>query len=160
MELIGACGAIGPDRELAHHSLAGSVRSMLVIRTFEVWTHDGDVRGALGLACNPLDDLRLALMSTALVESLAIGMMLAGTSQPGRTARIELTGTGGGRAFEVPLSFGEAAGDVDLTIEADAFELCRLASKRLAADEIELVVEGDRSLLEPVLVGAAAFAMD
>lgn len=112
-------------------------------------------------ACEePVGDPRLALISTALVESLAIGMMLAGTSQPGRTARIELTGTGGGRAFEVPLAFGEAAGDVDLTIEADAFDLCRLASKRLAADEIELAVEGDRSLLGPVLVGAAAFAMD
>ena len=36
-----------------------SVRGMLVIRTFELWTHDDDIRRAVGLAANELDDARL-----------------------------------------------------------------------------------------------------
>ena len=51
-------------------------------------------------------------------------------------------------------------GPPDLTIEASALDLCRLASNRLAVDQIDVRVDGDRSLLEPVLVGASAFAMD
>ena len=99
-------------------------------------------------------------MSTALTESLAIGMALTGTTQPGRTVRIDLSGAGGGRSVDVALSPGAVPGPPDLTIAASALDLCRLASNRLAVDQIDLQVEGDRSLLVPVLVGAGAFAMD
>ena len=74
--------------------------------------------------------------------------------------RIDVTGLGGGRSFDVALAPGDTAGPPDLTIEATALDLCRLASNRLAVDQIDLRVEGDRSLLEPVLVGATAFALD
>ena len=68
--------------------------------------------------------------------------------------------SGGGRSFDVALSPDDTPGLPDLTIEASALELCRLASNRLAFDQIDIRVGGDRSLLEPVLVGAGAFAMD
>ena len=103
MELIRACAEVGPDHEVTYHHLAGSVRGMLVIRTFELWTHDDDIRRAVGLPLNELDDTRLALMSTALTESLAVGMALTGTTRPGRTVRIDVTGSGGGRSFDVAL---------------------------------------------------------
>jgi hypothetical protein len=133
---------------------------MLVVRTFEMWTHDDDIRRAVGLAPNQLDDDRLRLMSAALVGSLAGGMALMGTTQKGRTAHIELTGAGGGTSFDIALAYGDDAGPVDLAITVDALDLCRLASNRMPIDRIDLDVEGDSSLLEPVLVGATAFALD
>jgi uncharacterized protein (TIGR03083 family) len=160
LRLVGACAEIGPDHEIAYHHLAGSVRGMLVVRTFELWTHDDDIRRAVGLASNDLDERRLSLMSTSLVESLALGMALAGTTRPGRTARISLTGPGGGRSFDAPLAPGEDAGLPDIVVETSALDLCRLASNRLPVDRLDVVVDGDRSLLEPLLVGATAFAMD
>jgi hypothetical protein len=125
-----------------------------------LWTHDEDIRRALRLAPNDLDVARVSLMSSALAESLAVGMALTGTSQPGRTVRIDFIGPGGGTSFDVALSPGGVPGPPDLTIEATALDLCRLASNRLAVDQIDLTLEGDESLLLPVLVGAGAFAMD
>jgi hypothetical protein len=48
----------------------------------------------------------------------------------------------------------------DITITTTALDICRLASNRLPVDLIDLAVDGDRSLLEPILVGAGAFACD
>jgi uncharacterized protein (TIGR03083 family) len=160
LELVRACAEIGPDGEVAYHHLASAIHGLLVVRTFELWTHDDDIRRAVGLPLNDLDATRLSLMSTTLVNALSLGMALAGTTRPGRTVRIELTGPGGGTSFDVALSPDEAPGIPDLTIETSALDLCRVASNRLSVDRIDVVTDGDRSLLEPVLVGATAFAMD
>jgi hypothetical protein len=152
--------AVGPDHTVSYHHLGGSVRGLVVIRTFELWTHDDDIRRAVGLPSNDLDPARLELMSTALMAALALGMSLSGTAQPGRTARLDLTGPGGGRSFDLALSPGDLAGVPDVTIEVQALDLCRLASNRLSLEQIDVTVTGDRSLLAPVLVGATAFAMD
>ena len=161
MALVAACAELGPDHEVAYHHLGGSVRGMLVVRTFELWTHDDDIRRAVGAPRNDLDADRLSLMSSALLDVLPFGLLLAGTTRPGKTMRIVLTGPGGGRSVDAPMMPGEPAGAVpDITIAASTLDLCRVASNRLSAAEIDVVVEGDRSLLEPVLVGAAAFAMD
>jgi hypothetical protein len=136
------------------------VQGMLVIRTFELWTHDDDIRRAVGLPANVLDAERLSLMSSTLLGALAYGMDRAGTTQRGRTVRVDLTGPGGGGTFLSALSPEDQAGEPDLVIETSALDLCRVASRRLTVDALDVVVDGDRSLLEPVLVGAAAFAMD
>ena len=160
LELVRASAELGPDHDIAYHHLASPIRSLLVVRTFELWTHDDDIRRAVGLPPNQLDHQRLSLMSSALVGALPLGMALAGTTRPGRTVRIDLTGPGGGTSFMTALSPDEVAGVPDLTIETSALDLCRLASNRLPIDRLDAVVDGDRSLLEPVLVGATAFAMD
>jgi hypothetical protein len=133
---------------------------MLVIRTFELWTHDDDIRRAVGLPLNTLDDARLSLMSSSLMDVLPFGMARVGTTQPGRTVRIDLTGAGGNRSFVAALSPDGVPGEPDLVIETNALDLCRLASNRMSIDDIDMRIDGDRSLLRPVLVGAGAFAMD
>jgi uncharacterized protein (TIGR03083 family) len=160
LNLITACGELGPDHDVAYHHLASPIRGLLTVRTFELWTHDDDIRSAVGLPPNLLDDARLSLMSSALVQALPLGMALAGTTQRGRTARIDLTGPGARTSFVTALSPDEVAGAPDITIETSALALCRLASNRLPVDRLDAMVEGDRSLLRPVLVGATAFAMD
>ena len=159
MALIGVIGELGPEHQVAYHHLAGGVRGLAVVRTFELWTHDDDIRRATGRPLNPLDEPRLALMSSSLLNVLAGGMALSGTMQTGRTARITVTGAGT-QTYDVALALGETAGTPDITITVDALDLCRLASNRIPVGALPAVVEGDRSLLEPVLVGATAFAMD
>jgi uncharacterized protein (TIGR03083 family) len=160
MALIAASAEAGPHHPVTFHHLAGSVRGLMVVRTFELWTHDDDIRAATGRPLNDLDDARLSLMSSTLMDLLAQGIALSGTTRSGRTARLELTGPGGG-TYDVALAPGETAGPVDVTIRTGALELCRLAADRVAVDALEVdVVDGDRSLLEPILVGAGVFALD
>jgi uncharacterized protein (TIGR03083 family) len=160
MDLVAVTAELGPDHPVTYHDLEGTVGGMLLIRSFEVWTHDDDIRRAVGLPLNVLDDARLALMSSTLMGVLPYGLVRAGTAQPGRTVRFDLTGSGGGRSYVASLSPDDVAGEPDLVVETTALDLCRLASNRLAIDEIDVRIEGDRSLLRPVLVGAGAFAMD
>jgi hypothetical protein len=159
MRSIAACTAAGPDHPVVFHHLSGTVRGLLVIRTFELWTHDEDIRRATDRPPNPLDDERLTLMSGELMTLLADGMALTGMARPGRTARIELTGSGAG-TFDVALAPGEVAGAPDIVVRTETVELCRLVANRLLPADLGVEVTGDRSLLEPILVGAGAFALD
>jgi uncharacterized protein (TIGR03083 family) len=159
LALLAACAELGPDHELAYHHLAGTLQGMLVVRTFELWTHGNDIRDATGRPADVLDEERLSLMVAELMRVLPLGLALSGCPQPGRTARLTLKGTGGG-SFDVPLDPAGTVGPPDITLTADVIDLCRLAANRLSPDELEVRVEGDRQLLGPILVGAAAFAAD
>jgi uncharacterized protein (TIGR03083 family) len=159
MDLIGACGELGPDHPISYHHLAGNLHGLLVSRIFELWTHGDDIRQAIGQPLNLLDDARLTLMVSELMEALPIGVMLSGNALPGRSARFDITGSGG-RTYDVALAFGEMPGAPDVIITADALELCRFAANRLGESELAPVVEGDGSLLDPVLVAVTAFAAD
>ena len=159
LDVVAACGEMGADRSVEYHHLSGSVRGLLVVRTFELWTHGDDIRGALGLPLSELDETRLTLMVNQFMTVLPLGLALSGATRPGRMARVTLTGAGGGH-FDVPLSPGEPVGHADIHLTTDVLGICRLAANRLPADELTVVVEGDRSLLEPILVGATAFACD
>ena len=159
MRSIAACTAAGPEHPIAFHHLSGTVRGLLIVRTFELWTHDEDIRRATGRPAHELDDERLTLMSSELMTLLAHGMALTGNTRPGRTARFELTGSGAG-TFDVALAPDEVAGAPDIVVRTSAVELCRLAANRVLPADLAVEVTGDRSLLEPMLVGAGAFALD
>jgi uncharacterized protein (TIGR03083 family) len=160
LRLVAACSELGPDHPVRYHHLPGSVHGLLVSRTFELWTHADDIRQAVGRPLSLLDDDRLSLMVGELMGALPIGVALTGQALPGRSARFELEGPGGG-TFDVALSFGEDAGGTpDIVIATNTIDLCRLAANRLDVDELEATVDGDHGLLEPVLVAATAFAAD
>jgi uncharacterized protein (TIGR03083 family) len=159
MRSIAACTQAGPEHPVVFHHLAGTVRGLLVVRTFELWTHDEDIRRATGRPPNPLDDDRLTLMSGELMDLLAQGMAMTGTARPGRTARFELTGSGAG-TYVVALGPDEVPGAPDIVVRTEAVELCRLVANRRAPSDLAVEVSGDRALLEPILVGAGAFALD
>jgi uncharacterized protein (TIGR03083 family) len=159
IEVLRVCTALGPEHPVTYHDLPGDVRALVLVRVFELWIHADDIRGALGRPLGELDDPRLSLMSGLLLEMLPIGMALAGTARPGRTARIVLTGPGSGRR-DVALAPGQPAGEPDITVVFDTRQLCRLAGNRVPIGELDAGVRGDRSLLIPVLKGASAFAMD
>ena len=159
MELIAVCGQLGPDRPVPYHHLAGGVRGLLVSRTFELWTHGDDIRQAVGRPLDLLDEDRLSLMVSDLMDVLPLGLGLTGQAYPGKTARFEVTGAGGG-TFVVPLELGQPAGTPDIAVTVDALELCRLAANRLDQSELDTQVTGDSSLLDGLLVAASSFAAD
>ena len=159
MRTLAASSQLGPDHPVAFHHLTGSLRGLLVVRTFELWTHNEDIRRATQRPLNGLDDERLSLMSSELMGLLPTGMALAGTARPGRAARLRLTGLGSGE-FVVALAPDESPGRPDVTIRVEAVDLCRLAADRMAPRDLAVEVDGDITLLEPVLVGASAFALD
>jgi uncharacterized protein (TIGR03083 family) len=166
LDLMAACGELGPDHDVVYHHLAGTVRGLLVVRTFELWTHGDDIRQATGRPLDVLDEARLSLMVGELMRVLPLGLALSECVQPGRTARLNLTGVGGG-SFHVALDPaiaidgpGAEGAEPDITLTAAVIDLCRLAANRLGHRDLQVVVDGDRRLLEPILVGAAAFAAD
>lgn len=159
LELIATCGELGAGHGIVYHHLGGSLSGFLVARTFEVWTHGDDVRQAVGLPLDLLDEDRLTLMVGELMENLPLGLALTGSAQPGCTARFELEGPGGG-SFDVALAPGEPVREADVTIATSTIALCRLAANRLDVDELGGTVGGDLDLLPSVLAGVSAFAAD
>ena len=90
---------------------------------------------------------------------LPFAIAMRGMAAPGRTARFVLTGPAGG-CYTVPLDPAEAPGEPDTTIIVDATELCRLAARRIDADDLPVTIEGDVELAGRVLASADALAKD
>ena len=63
-------------------------------------------------------------------------MLLANIDGAQHTARIVLTGRGGG-VWNQPLQLGAEAGEPSVTIVADALEFCRLAAQRIEPADLD-----------------------
>lgn len=153
--------AAGSDEDalatpVRYHQLTPSLASLLVVRVFEIWTHTDDIRAAVGLPLQAPDPARLALMTELAVGVLPLGMELEGRPRPGRTARVVLTGPGGG-TWVTPLG-PDGPDRPDTTLVADVVDFCRVAARRLEPAALDVVVEGDADLVMDMLVGVAAFA--
>lgn len=154
-----AARAWDPDRPTRFHEVPLSVDALLVVRVFELWAHATDISVATGRPQLDLDAQRLALMSGLLMASMPRAMSDRGTAAPGRSARFVLTGPAGG-CYTVPLHPGERPADPDVTIVADTVDICRVAARRLSANELDATVEGDAQLGALALEAMGAFARD
>ena len=139
------------------HLLDTRVSTILVVRVFELWTHTEDTCRATHRTPPALDAARLHLMTNAAVAAIPLGLLLAGIDGGTRTARIVLTGPGGG-VWHQSLQFRGEAGEPEVTIVADAIDFCRLASQRIAPDQLQADVDGSIDLAVDVLRGASVFA--
>jgi len=135
---------------------------VLVIRAFETWTHTDDIRRALGKALDVPSAAALRTMAEGSMSLVPSAMDASGLTRPGRTARIVLTGAGGG-AWNVAMAGvaepGEpdaAQPDVELTLPVA--DWCRRFSERLSAEELDLLVSGDRRLGDDLIAAAPVFA--
>jgi uncharacterized protein (TIGR03083 family) len=139
------------------HMLLARVSTALTVRVFEVWTHTEDLCRTLRLQPPPLDAERLHLMTTTAVGAIPLGMAL-GKIEPGQhTARLVLTGPGGG-VWNQPLQLGDEAGEPSVTIIADALDFCRLAAQRITPTDLAAEIGGSMDLAIAVLRGASVFA--
>ncbi len=148
---------------VALHGLRMALGPLLVVRTFELWTHEEDIRRATARPLQAPDAASLRLMTDLAITMLPAGMRRADRSGDGRWARIVLTGPGGG-TWHTALgssSHGERPeGRADVRIVVDAVDFCRLVANRIDPAALAAVVTGERTLAQDLLVGATSLALD
>jgi uncharacterized protein (TIGR03083 family) len=140
----------GLDAPMHLHGLPFSTAAGMVARAFELWTHADDVRKAIG---EPVDEPAppvLHCMASASVGSLSMAVLGLDEPPEPATAHVVLTGRGGG-TWDLVLPGASAGGEPDVTLIADVVDYCRVVSKRLDVDEIEMVTEGDAALARTLL---------
>jgi len=151
------------DDVMALHGLRMPLGPLLVVRTFEVWTHEEDIRRATGRPLQAPDAASLRLMTDLAVALLPAGLRRSGRRADGRSARIVLTGPGGG-TWQTDLGAlpGQtpAAGRTDVRIVLDAIDFCRLVANRVDPATLTTVVSGDDALARDIFAGAASLALD
>ena len=152
---------------LAVHGIRLPLGDLLVVRAFELWVHDNDIRRAVGLPPSVPDPPVLRLMSDLAARMLPYAAARMGL--PPVDVHLVLTGPGGG-TWDVAI--GEGAGgqeeepgqeDVSqesLAIVADAVGFCRLAGNRVTPAELGPHITGDESRAVSVLAAASTLALD
>jgi uncharacterized protein (TIGR03083 family) len=158
--------AASPEAPVTMHGVTLPLDQWLVVRSFEMWTHEEDVRRAVGRPLLAPETARLALMTQLAVSLLPTGMAragratagraTAGRATAGRSARLVLTGDGGG-TWQIPPADGSTA---DVRIVVDCVTFCRLVANRHAPTDAAAVITGDQALADDVFAGAAALAFD
>ena len=155
LDLVNAHGELGA--EVAMHGMRLPAGALLVVRAFELWTHDNDIRRAAGLPSSVPDAPTLRLMTELSARSLPRSATRAGLHEP-INVRLVLTGTGGG-TWDVAV--GEGPSDpVSIGIVTDAVGFCRLVANRVTPADLDLHVTGDPRRAAGVLAAAAALALD
>jgi uncharacterized protein (TIGR03083 family) len=129
----------------------------IVVRAFETWVHGNDLRRVAGLDERAPKPRHLALMTDLAGRSLGLSLAMADRLRPGRTARLVLTGPGGGE-WVTGMGADAPGTEVDVTVTADAVEWCRLVGDRIRPDELQCVLDGDRELAADLLAAAPALA--
>ncbi len=146
-----------PDRAIAVHGLRLTAGSLCVVRTFELWTHENDIRRALGMPPTDPDASTLTLMTdfaTAILPRAAAMKQLANPA----ALRLVLTGPGGG-TWQLRLGDGESpATEVGVITGAAAF--CRLVANRESPAGLDAYITGDPVAVRTLLQAATTLALD
>jgi uncharacterized protein (TIGR03083 family) len=146
-----------PDRTAIRRGLGLTRDDTLLVRAFETWVHTEDLQQACGRPRTPPETRHLSLMSELASRILPLALAMAGRAHDGRTARLVLTGPGGGD-WLVPLGAGDTTTEPDVTITADVVDWCRLVGARVTPDELRMIVDGDQALGRDVIAAAPALA--
>lgn len=147
-----------PAPPVTMHGVTLPLGDLLIVRAFEMWTHDEDIRRAAGLPLSAPDDATLALMSRLAATLLPYAMARTGQSEPAEV-RLVLTGRGGG-TFTVQVG-APTDGTHDRTrLIMDTVQFCRVVANRLADADLTMDVSGDADLAVAALAGARALALD
>lgn len=148
------------DAVVPLHGMRLPLGSLLVVRAFELWTHENDIRRATGVPPSVPDPATLRLMTSLAVSLLPYGVTRVADDVPPADVHLVLTGAGGG-TWDVALGDRSAAAAVpDVGIVADAVAFCRLVADRIDPAELDAHVTGATALAPTVLAGAAALALD
>jgi uncharacterized protein (TIGR03083 family) len=125
-------------------TIDAEISFLLVVRVFELWTHDNDLRRAVGLDRVEPDDDRLWMMTRTVMPVVdRIG---------GDHLRIVLTGAGGG----VWPASGDEVGEIAL----DAVAFCKRVANRVSLDDLDVDVSGDVAAAHTLLDQLATLALD
>jgi len=146
--------------EVAVHGLRIPLGLLLIVRAFELWVHDNDIRQVAGLPPSVPDPATLSLMTEVAARLLPRAAAVTGLGEP-MSLHLVLTGPGGG-TWDVPIGTGGADGaePADVVIVSDAVDFCRLVANRAVPAGLDLHISGDAELAAAVLAAAPALALD
>ena len=147
------------ERPVAFYGVELPLDQLLVIRAFEMWIHEEDIRRATSRPLQAPGPATLARMADLAVTLLPGGLARAGLSHPGHSVRLVLTGPAGG-TWNVSLDGSPAGTDPAATVVVDTTTFCRMVSNRLAQSDSGAWIDGDTRMAADVFVGAAALALD
>ena len=162
LALVAGRGHDDLGETVALHGMRLPLRALLVVRAFELWIHENDIRLACGLPLAVPDPPVLRLMTGLAAGLLPGAAARAGLPGPGRL-RLVLTGPGGGTwDLEWDPGTGGAArpGPGEESIVADAVGFCRLIGDRITPAELAPNIPGDPHLAAGVRTAAATLALD
>lgn len=154
---LSAFATADPAQPVALHTMRLRAESLMLVRTFELWAHENDVRRATGRPASVPDDSTLTLMTDLAVRSLPIGAARTRLREP-VALRLVLTGPGGG-TWTVRLG-PEDGTPAEVGIVTDAVGFCLLAANRIDPGDLALDPRGDVSRLGDVLSCASSLALD
>ena len=152
----------GLDTCVALHGMQLPLRALLVVRAFELWVHENDIRLAAGLPLAVPGPSVLSLMTRLAASLLPGAAVRAGVPGPGRL-HLVLTGPGGGTwdlEWDPETASAARPGPAEVSIVADAVGFCRLVSDRMTPAELAPYITGDRDQAAEVLTAAATLALD
>jgi uncharacterized protein (TIGR03083 family) len=150
----------GSIDRIAVHGIRLPLDDLLVVRAFELWVHENDIRRCAGLAPSVPDPPVLRLMSDLAARMLPYAAARTGLREP-VDVHLVLTGPGGG-TWDLtidPEPDGEGAAQ-DVAIVTDAVGFCRLAANRTTPAELASYIIGDAGRAAEVLAAAATLALD
>jgi uncharacterized protein (TIGR03083 family) len=135
-----------------------SFGSALVIRAFETWTHCCDIASAVGRPEPAVDPSALRTMAEFGVRTLPLALAAHGYDHAGRTARVVLSGPGGGD-WTIACGVNEPVATVpDVVLRVPVVAFCQRFADRLPVDRVPFEVDGDVELGRSLLAAAPAFA--
>ena len=128
-------------------------------RAFETWIHAGDIDVAMGRDRRALSDAAFGQMAVLSAQLIPRCLDQCGIAQPGRTARLVLTGPGAGE-FVVPLApGGDTTAEPSVTLEVPVMEWCLRIGDRIEPENISMTVTGDADLARDIIEAANCLAM-
>jgi uncharacterized protein (TIGR03083 family) len=146
---------------IAVHGIRLPLSDLLVVRAFELWVHDNDIRRAVGLPPSVPDPPVLQLMSDLAARMLPYAAARMGLRPV--DVHLVLTGPGGG-TWDVAIGQGaggeETDGQDSVAIVADAVGFCGLAANRVTPAELGPHITGDEGRAVSVLTAASTLALD
>jgi uncharacterized protein (TIGR03083 family) len=145
------------DAEVAMHGLRLPVHALIVVRAFELWVHDNDIRCAAGLPPSIPDSPVLRLMSDLAARLLPYAAARTGLREP-VDVHLVLTGPGGS-TWEIPV--GQRPPEpVAVAIVTDVVGFCQLAANRVTVADLDLHITGDSGRATRILAAASTLALD
>jgi uncharacterized protein (TIGR03083 family) len=152
-----AWAGANPDRTAIWRGLGLTRDDTLLVRSFEAWIHADDLRVAAGLPTTPPETRHLSLMSDLAGRILPLALAVAGRSHDDVTARLVLTGDGGGE-WLVAMGSGATDATPAVTVTADVLDWCRLVGDRIAPADLPHAIDGDPELGRDLVAAAPALA--
>jgi len=146
-----------PCTEVAVHGLRIPLSLLLIVRAFELWVHDNDIRQAAGLPPSVPDPATLSLMTDVAARLLPRAAAITGLDEP-TSVHLVLTGPGGG-TWDIPIGTG-ATEPADVVIVSDAVDFCRLVANRATPAGLDLHITGDTERAAALLAAAPVLALD